>query len=166
MIRSSVRFSSMVIALVLTPWLSAQRGSAAPPGPYTEGPTQSFSRNSEGQFTPALVEQWMTVSGEQLPGDDAASPAPAPVPLGVFACAPTAPASMDIKKCCLGTKAAPINADSLGNYFCYCVPQRMASVCGTVGSQGGGASIKENAERCVFKSTHPYWPGQSRSCVN
>jgi len=123
-----------------------------------------MSSGAEGQFTPAIVEQWMTPSGESSPGDDLTGPRPAPEPLGVFACAPEAPASMDLKKCCLGTKASPINADSLGNYFCYCVPMKMASVCGTVGSQGGGANIKQNAERCVFMSTHPYWPGQSRSC--
>lgn len=158
--------SATLVALVLVPWLAPERAAAAPPGPSPDAPSQAMPRRGEGQFTPALVEQWMTASGEYLPGDDTASPVPAPAPLGVFACAPTAPASMDMRKCCLGTKAAPINADSLGNYFCYCVPQRMASVCGTVGSQGGGAIIKENAERCVFMSTHPYWPGQSRSCVN
>ncbi|MBL8784686.1 MAG: hypothetical protein JNJ59_07310 [Deltaproteobacteria bacterium] len=109
-------------------------------------------------MTPELVRPYQTPNVLMTVGD------PDPQGPGVFACVPPTPESVDARKCCLGTKAAPINANSLGNYFCYCTPSKIISVCGTVGGQGAGAPIKENADWCVFASTHPQFPKVKRSC--
>lgn len=125
-------------------------------------PARAAGPHDDGQYSPLIVPQ--TMSYETANAETRMSEWAPEAPLGVFACTPPIPSSVDMKTCCLGTKAAPINADSLGTYFCYCAPQKIISVCGEVGSQGGGATIKEHAEWCQFSNLHPLFGGKRKSC--
>lgn len=138
----------LVTAVIVASSALAGAATAAPP---------------DRPYSPALVAPTMchdTADAERL-----MSQWPPAEPLDVFACDPVAPDKVEARKCCLGTKGAPVNADTLGNYFCYCVPAKIVSVCGDLGgSSSKYPLVKANADWCIFTSTHPLFPKAKLSC--
>lgn len=78
-----------------------------------------------------------------------------------FACTPPAPESVLLADCC--QRGASTYVDK--HDFCYCVPERMATVC-RLGPGAAKYPLLKEAGRCQTMSTHPYWPSRSISCTS
>lgn len=121
----------------------------------------SKSAPSAGEATPALTLPSMNLFPSPLADKPMMSfETPAPDEAKILMCTGPTPSSVAFVDCCQKGTSTYVGKHE----FCYCVPQKFATVC-KLGPGSGTFTNVQVGGRCQTHTTHPYWPNKSLSCT-